>query len=473
MFINSLFTSKSKQLAVVLGGFCFGILLGPLFGWVGFEWMIGAIVVGIVCIIMFGSRRLQPAQISTEQKTRKLKLVATILIFFLLGIFRYSLSNLSSSIVTIADKANQTIRIEGDVSAEVIRSIKGQQVVLDHLTAVDERVEGKLLARLPLYPEVRYQDHLQVSCHIDEPEPFNGFAYDRLLRSRGILAICSFPQFTDVQPSNEVSMVGMLLWFKQFLIDRLHQIVGEPHASFLSGLLFGGGSSLSDDLQTDFSKTGTSHILAASGFNVSLFSVAFLGWILTTKLRRNQALGLAGLMLVIYMLIAGATPAIVRATLMASLILVQHLVRREPSRLNLLLIAASLMLVVNPRILLDDPGFQLSFVATIGILYLVPKWIERFEFLPEVYGLRESFVASLVASLCTLPIILWHFGTISFSAPFVNMLVLPLVPYAMLLTIVGLVAGLIWIPIGRILLLPAWACSVVMLKVIRIFGSIV
>ena len=130
------------------------------------------------------------------------------------------------------------------------------------------------------------------------------------------------------------------------------------------------------------------------------------------------------------------------------------------------------MLLANPRILLDDPGFQLSFMATMSIIYLVPKWKDRCDFLPDRYGIRESFVASLVASICTMPIVLWHFGAISFLSPFINMLILPFVPYAMVLTAVGIVASFIWTPLARVIILPAWAFSKVILSVISIFGSI-
>lgn len=473
---------------MILGGFCFGVLVGPMFGWVGEGWLVGSMGVTAVVFIIFplwqrgekgGSAIPSSSQTNVQTATPPnlpferggAGVVLVLLLSISFGVLRYNDSAIPSSTTTIADRTGQTIRIEGVIAGEVEQKLNGQQVTLKHLRVADEPVDGKLLVGMSLYPHVRYGDELQISCRPEVPQPFNGFAYDRYLASRGILATCSFPQFVDVQPAG-FSIVGTLLALKSTMVDRLQFVLAEPHASFLSGLLFGGGSSLSRELQEDFSQTGTSHILAASGFNVSLFSVAFLGWILTTRLKRSRALSIAGALLVVYLIVAGAVPAVVRATIMASLVLVQQVVRREPSRLNLLLLAAAVMLLANPRILLDDPGFQLSFAATAGILFLVPLWKDRFDFLPDRFGIRESFVASLVASLCTIPIMLWHFGKVSLIAPLVNLLILPLVPYAMGFTALAMVGGFIWIPLGQWVALPALGFSMMILQLITLFGSI-
>lgn len=485
MHLNQILISPSKRLAAILGGFCFGVLVGPLSIEVPFAWMIGLLAVLAIVFVFTripslqrGDRggsfvtSAQAGQTPPNLPLARGGVFVCILFAFLLGILRYTQSEIPSSVVTVAERTGQTIRVEGIVRGEVEQKINGQSVVLDRVRVADEPVDGKLLVRMSLYPIVQARDHIQLSCRIEQPEPFSGFAYDRFLKSKGILATCSFPQYIDVRRSTTFSFLATLLAIKRTLIDDLRAVVTEPHATFLAGLLFGGGSSLSQNLQDDFSKTGTSHILAASGFNVSLFSVAFLGWILTTNLKRRNSLIVAAALLIVYMLIAGATPSIVRATLMAGLVLVQHAVRREPYRLNMLLLAASVMLVANPRILLDDPGFQLSFIATAGILYLVPAWKDRFDFLPDRYGIRESFVASLVASVATFPITLWHFGTISLISPLVNILVLPLVPYAMVFTTAAIAASLVSTTLGQVVALPAFAFSSVMLQLITIFGSL-
>ena len=428
MFIDRLRLSPSKTLASFLAMFCFGVLLAaflPPFG----------TSIGILLIIA-------PAGVACLIPGRK-RFVLFLLAMLMLGVFRHHQALLPSHVPTVADHTGISVRVEGTVSSEVDARERSQRVVIDDVRIVDDIVDGKVLVQLPLYPEIHYGDTLVFNCSLEKPEPFNGFAYDRYLATQGIYAMCPFPQFVDVVSSDDASLIGTVLGVKSFLLARLERLVPEPHAAFLSGLLFGGSSSLSSDLKDDFSRTGTSHILAASGFNVSLFSLVFLTWILQTPLGRKKGLVLTGLLLVIYTITAGATPAVVRAAIMGFLVLLEHWISRKAFMLNVILLAGALMLFVNPLLLLGDVGFQLSFAATVGLLVYTKPIASRLSFIPNRMGLRDSFSASLAAIAVTLPLIIWHFGQVSLIAPVANLLILPLVPYAIGFGILALALSLI------------------------------
>ncbi|MEK7620658.1 MAG: ComEC/Rec2 family competence protein [Patescibacteria group bacterium] len=409
------------------------------------------------------------------------KTLACILAVFCFGVLVYDL--IPHEPPSIADVPSSAVRVEGVISAEVERRVDGQRVVLDEVKYVEDPREGKLLVWMPLYPEVDYGDRLVFNCRVERPEPFEGFAYDTYLATKGIYAVCFQPQYVDVHTSSGTSVVGVILTIKAFATDTVRDVLPEPHASFLSGLLFGGSTALSGDLKDDFRATGTSHILAASGYNVSIFSVMFLGFILSTRLGRRRGLILTTILLVLYVIIAGASAAVVRAGIMGLLVVLGKWISRKAYMLNVFLLTASVMLFFNPLLLLYDVGFQLSFVATIAIVTLTKPWSERLEFIPDTLGLRETFAGSLAATVFTLPIVLWNFGTISLVSPFANLLVLPLVPYAMAATGVAILVGGTLGPIplrplgfegqvGPYVGLPAWALSNVMLRVIEVFGSI-
>ena len=366
---------------------------------------------------------------------------------------------------------SSAIRVEGAVSAQVERRVDGQRIELTSVAYVDEAKEGKLLVWASLYPQVEYGDRLVFNCRVQKPEAFEGFAYDRYLATKGIYAVCFQPQYIDVHPSTSWSVVGSILTIKTFATDALREGLPEPHASFLSGLLFGGSTALSGDLKDDFRETGTSHILAASGYNVSIFSITFLSFIMSTRLGRRRGLILTTILLALYVIVAGASAAVVRAGIMGFLVVLEKWISRKAYMLNVMLLTASIMLLFNPFILYDV-GFQLSFVATIAIVTLTKPWSEHLDFVPDVIGLRQAFAGSCAAIVLTLPIVLWHFGTVSLIAPFTNLFVLPLVPYAMATTGIGLVGGTLFGPIGQYVSLPAWALSNVMLRVIEAFGSI-
>ncbi len=372
---------------------------------------------------------------------------------------------------TIAESVGHPVRIAGTVVAEVQNTSYGQRIEVDDLSVADESTGGKLLVYAEPFPVISYGDSIVFNCQPELPKPIESFRYDRYLQSQGILAICFRAQYLDIQ-SPGTGIISTLLSIKRVIVDRLAMIVPEPHASFLSGLLFGGSSALSADLKDDFSSTGTSHILAASGFNVSLFSMTFLYWITHTALGRRNGTYLTAGLLLIYVLIAGASPAIVRAGLMGSLTLVGFLIHRKPYMPNVLLLALTLMLLQNPFLLFDDVGFQLSFVATAAMLLYATQMEKKCTFVPEIFALRKSFSASIVAIIATLPIMLWHFGTASITAPIVNLLVLPLVPILMTLTGIAILAGFILPTLGIIFATPAFAVSSIVLHLVTWFGSI-
>lgn len=457
MTVREILQSPSKTLAVSLTAFCFGILIGPLVPSSWWETLLVMTAISFALVVLL--------------KNKAQRFLLTIIAIFFFALFRFTSAIIPSSIPTVADVESSATRVSGIVSSEVERRVTTQRVVLDQVTLADEPRTGKLLVWVPLYPEISYGETLVFNCRIEKPEPIEGFAYDAFLAGQGILAVCMRPEFMDVHAPASFSVVGNLFALKKAAVHTLQIFLPEPHASFLSGLLFGGSSSLSSDLKDDFAATGTSHILAASGFNVSLFSLTFLSWILTTRIGRKRGLILTTLLIVGYVLMAGATPAVIRAGIMGGVVILSKWISRKAFIPNVLLLTASAMFLMNPFVL-SDVGFQLSFAATAGILMLCDRVEKHLKFIPNQFGFRTSFAASLSAIVITLPILLWHFGTVSLVAPFTNLLVLPLVPYAMWLTLMALSIVTVFGAIAQISVIPAWALSWLMLWLISVFGAI-
>jgi competence protein ComEC len=450
---SSVFSSPSKFFAAALGLFSLGVAVGPYWPLPG---IIPALVVALVVSFCLSGRRGRMASL--------------LLACFAAGVWRYGQAALPSGAPTVADAVERSVNVSGTVTAEVDARASGPRTVVDGIRVDGEPVLGKALLWLPEYPPVGYGDAVAFDCHLELPEPIGTFRYDRYLRSRGIFVVCYRPSSFETT-SGDRGVVSTLLAVKRTVAARLAAIVPEPHASFLSGLIFGGSSALSAEMKDDFAATGTSHILAASGFNVSLFTMAFLAWVTHTALGRRRGAYVAAGLLAAYVLAAGATAAVVRAGIMGAVVLVGFLVRRKPSALNMLLLALAAMLLWNPLLLRDDVGFQLSFAATAAMLCFAGRVEERCLFVPKVLGLRASFAASLAAIVATFPILLWHFGTASLTAPVVNLVVLPLVPVAMSLTGIALIAAFVHPSLGIIAALPAWAVSSVILHVVSWFGA--
>lgn len=458
MRLRQIVQSPSKTLASILAMFCFGILLGPLIPfawWQGLLWGTLALFIG-GCIVSKSRHRL----------------AFFLLCAFVFGLFRFTQTQVPPLVPHVSDVPSAATVVHGTVDAEVERRVDAQRVILNDVRYADEAKQGRVLVWLPLYPEVHYGDTLAFNCRVQVPEAFNGFAYDKYLEVRNIGALCYQAQYVDVVPNKSWSVVGSILSFKNFLIQQLRSVLPEPHASYVSGLLFGGSTALSSELKTDFSRTGTSHILAASGFNVSLFSLTVLTWILGTRVGRKRGLILTSMLIVVYVITAGMTPAVMRAGVMGGLVVLERWISRKAYMLNAFLLTGAIMLLVNPLLLLYDVGFQLSFIATIAVITLTKPVSKYVTFLPESFGIREAFAGSVAAITLTTPIITWHFGELSIIAPFVNLLVLPLVPYTMVATAGAILGSFFGSVVGTVFALPAWCLSQLTLWIISVTGAV-
>ncbi|GEM_PF-5185421 len=456
--LEKIATSPSRTLTVLLAAFCVGIALGsiptisfPFEGWVG-----NGCVLGISLFLVF-----------FYWKKHALRLFVLVVFTLCLGLARGALF-LS---VPEAIAFDSPVQIQGHVFGEVEQRLSSQRVTLAGVSINGRFLRSNILIHAPLYPIINTDDVISLNCALRRPEPIQGFLYDLYLKSRGVEAICQRASAFSVSSSKHSSVSGMVLRLKQFLVRRLALAIPEPASTFLVGLVFGGASGLSPDVQDVFSKTGTSHVLAASGFNVSLFTAVFLAWVMETRLGRRRGIAVTFVLLAAYVIMAGAVPAVMRAALMGSVLLVGAWTRRKADTVNLLLLAAVIMLAVNPIILFADPGFQLSFVATSALIFVSPHWEKFFLFIPRRFGLRESFVTSLAACVLTIPISLWHFASVSAIAPLANLFVLPFVPALMFLGLAAFGGAVIHPFLGMLIGLPAWAGSILFLRLIQIMGA--
>lgn len=237
------------------------------------------------------------------------------------------------------------------------------------------------------------------------------------------------------------------------LTTVLGRMLPEPHAGLLAGILFGTRASLSRQLTDAFIKTGTIHVIALSGQNVSIVA-AFVALLLTPFVSRRIASLLTLLILALYLWFVGPSPSLVRAVIMGSLAMFAVLFGRRNLSLLSLILAVTSMLVLNPS-WITDMGFQLSVLATLGIILFGGS---------EKRIVLSQLRITLAAQLLTTPLIFFHFHRLSLIAPLTNVLIGFTMPFIMGLGWVAAIAGYIWPPLGFI---PAWASWVLLAYVIR------
>ncbi|HLD61526.1 MAG TPA: ComEC/Rec2 family competence protein, partial [Patescibacteria group bacterium] len=232
-------------------------------------------------------------------------------------------------------------------------------------------------------------------------------------------------------------------------------------------------SGIPEELKDKFSITGLSHILAVSGFNITIIGWAIY-WVSARApfMNRKRAFWLSLGIIFCFVMIAGFEASIIRAAIMGSLLLIAEQAGRRRSGLNLLLIAAACMLLFNPKLFWLDIGFQLSFLATFGLLVVSPRIEKYFLWMPKTLELRKTFAATLSAQIMTLPIIASSFGIVSLIAPLTNIIVLPLIPYVMLFIMIAGIGAVIFIKLGAVLALVPLILIWYVIFIAQIFSDI-
>jgi len=313
-------------------------------------------------------------------------------------------------------------------------------------------------------------------------EPFSQYFYGQKLEVIGKVQkrlinrfqaefVLNYPAIRAVEEDENLNIqnkiVAGLLSFRRRLEDIFSRLLPEPQASLISGIVLGTRRQMPKNFRQNLQKTGTIHVVVASGYNISVVAGLLISVILRF-IKRQFALFLSFFGILAYTLMAGAEPPVVRAAIMGSLTFLAQFLGREKDALRTLFFAGGVMLLANPLILFDL-GFQLSFLATAGILFLGPRLNGKIFRLP---GLGENLRTTLAAQLGVLPILLANFGQISFLSPLINVLVLPVVPLIMVLGAITALFGLIWQPLAQIASWFAWVPLTYFIKIVEWFGKL-
>ena len=361
-------------------------------------------------------------------------------IFLFLGVLRYELSIEILSPNKISFYNNNDATFVGIVKKERDERNNHAKLVVEVLKYqdVDEwrEVFGNVLVNASLYPRYEYGDRLEVTCNLKNPgvirtEDGNDFAYDKYLAKDNIYSLCYFPKIKLLERDQGSFLISTLLKGKKKFVLTVNRILPEPQAAFLGGLLYGARRSIPQDLMEQFNITGTTHIIAISGYNITILVAMILSFAKGIGVSRKRSFWIALLGIIFFVIIAGGQASIIRAGIMGGLVLLANHIGRVSRIKNALILAAALMILINPKVLAYDVGFQLSFAATIGLVFLSPILEKYFKKWPSLLGVKESFLTTISAIVLTTPLILFTFGRLSLVAPITNILILPVIPFAM------------------------------------------
>jgi len=390
-----------------------------------------------------------------------------LLLIILSGII-YSKSYLISSTPTNLPY-DEIVTIEGNILEKPEISSTQKVILRVKASSLNNLVNQKVLVTTQVFPKYIYGDKIKVIGKIQKPEKFDNFDYPNYLAKSQIFSIISFPKSIELISGNQEShfkneIVRAGDSFEKAINNNLH----EPLAALANGITIGLKNNIPKETLNNFNTTGTSHIVVASGQNTEIVTNILLQ--ILSGFSRIYLFTFSTIGIIFYVILAGGSASILRAGIMAWLLIFAKFIGRKGKIINILIFTGFIMVVLNPLILRYDMGFQLSFAAMLGLIYLTPIFDRIFWRIPKIF--RVFISSTLGAQLATIPILLISFGKISMIAPLANVFVLMAVPPAMIFGFLTGIFGMINIILGKIFSFALWPLLKYILFIVATFSKI-
>jgi competence protein ComEC len=398
---------------------------------------------------------------------KKIAVFGFCVLFLALGIWRHQIAELKivdNELQKLNDGEGK-ITLVGMVDEEPSISTKSIKLKIKTL-------QGSFLVTTSNYPQYQYGDVLEITGKLKTPaEDLQGFNYREYLSKEGIYSEMSWPAIKSTGENQGNFIYKQLFGLKSKLKESISRLMSPPQSGLLEALLFGDEENISQEWKDKFNLTGTRHITAVSGMNITIIAALFMNFFIALGLWKKQAFYISVILLVLYILMIGAPQSGVRAAIMGILFLSASQFGRLSSAYRAVIFASTFMLFLNPLVLKLDIGFQLSFLAVMGLIFLQSWFLGILGKIPNVFQVRNSLAATLSAQVFTLPILIYNFGQISATGFLTNILIVPALP---LLTIFGFILaifGMVLYPLGILLSWPAWFLLSYLLKTIDFFSK--
>ncbi len=344
-------------------------------------------------------------------------------------------------------------------------------------------IQGTALVQAPRYGGYAYGDRIRFSGTPLTPPEFDDFSYRDYLARQGVFTLVPNAAVEILSGGHGSALMEAMLSLKRQAQTLIADSLPEPQASLLTGILLGVETGISPEVRDAFNATGASHVIAISGFNMTLIA-GLLSRMLAIAWPRRRVLTvvIGSIAILVYTLFVGADPAVVRAAIMSILLIAAPLFRRRTYVPASLALAALVMSALDPFVLWDV-GFQLSFAAVLGLaLFTTPveqafrRALSRFFPTEKVEQLlrllSEPLIVTLAAQITTLPLIVYYFQRLSLSSFAVNFLILPAQTPLLLLGGLATLVGLVVTPLAQPLYWGAWVFLSWTVEVVRLFARL-
>lgn len=396
--------------------------------------------------------------------------ISIFILFAGVGVLRFDVADLNKGSLVLDEVVGQEVVLEGVVVDEPDERENNTRLIVNFIDT-----GSKAIITADIHPRFSYGDKVSINGELLKPKNFVGedgdsFDYVSYLAKDEIFYQMFYPNVELISSGHGNIIKRNLFAFKRVFLEKVSRVIPDPQSSLLGGLVVGAKQSLGEELQEDFRKTGIIHIVVLSGYNVTIVAEAIMRFFSFLPYMFGISVGVVSI--IFFAIMTGGSATIVRASMMAIFVLLARATGRTQTITRALFLAGFLMLLHNPKILVFDSSFQLSFTATLALIYLAPKIEKHFHLVPTRFQLREFAVATVATQIFVLPMILYKMGTLSLVALPVNLLILVFVPITMLF---GFVTGMLGF-ISTVFSLPfAFITNFLLtyqLKVVDIFASL-
>jgi len=394
------------------------------------------------------------------------------ILFLLIGSFRlFVFRSVTEGKNCVYRFNGQEVLLEGKVDQKMSDRkyvIKPNKIVLVKYNNTISKLRGKVIVKTDSRIRLSNNNVITIRGILKEPEDFDGFSYKSYLKIKGIYSILSVDKIVNVSENGKKVSIDELKIGKEKLVNDINEILSVNNGSLLSGIVFGGNESMSEEFENALSRTGTTHIIAVSGYNINVLitSINFLNILINR--RRLTIITIVFIFLFTCFVGVGNIP-VVRAGLMGISLMISRLVGKKGAILVSLSLTIAILLLFNPLIY-KLLSFQLSFLSTISLIFFSSVIKNKIKFIPEF--LREDVASTLSAILFTIPVTLGNFGEISIIAPITNLLVLPAIPFITVFGFVFIIVLIVFEPLARILSYPLWLVIEYITNVIYKFSEL-
>ena len=384
------------------------------------------------------------------QKLR-LAVILAMMVLFIAGNTYYALDDYAYR--TALRAAERVTSFEGILVDEPRRNSEAQTAKVEMTDAdVADAVGSRVYVRTELFPELSYGDTVRISGNIVPPPSDSYGAYMAKERMHGT---AFYPKIEIIRNEGN-PLFKALFGFRNHLQDILGRLFIQQHAAFLSGILLGDKDGFSPEFLEKLSVSGTMHLMALSGLNMTIIVFVALGVFSVVFWKRKRPQFIATFSLVaLFVAMTGFQVSAIRAALMAFLVGFAGLTHRLYSPHNAIAFAALILTAWNPKAPVFDLGFQLSFLATLSIIYFTPV-LKRLPLLQKdgFLAWRDALAITLAAQIGVAPLTIMNFGNFSFTALLANIGILAVIPFLTVMGFVVAFAYMLYPPLALLLSKP-------------------